>query len=305
VIAAEPASLQDILVLPGETEAWQDVRLSAEKSGSVEWIGPQEGAEVAKGELLAKIDVSSLKAGLDRAEAAYDLTDALYQRRKRLSERKIINLEALDHSKTDRAVAKGNLEQARVEFERGFVRSPIDGRVNRLFADEGEFINRGEPLVDLVNVDKIEVNLNVPELDVRFFRPGQEARIRVDAFPEKGWKGVVAFVAFKADPATRTFPVKVLADNPGQEIRPGMIVRVALVRRVIPDAMMAPLFALVDKGGERLLFVEEEGVARARTVKVGVINGDRIQILEGLEAGDRLIVKGQTEVEEGMKVQVP
>jgi len=171
--------------------------------------------------------------------------------------------------------------------------------------DEGEFINRGEPLVDLVNVDKIEVNLNVPELDVRFFCPGQDARVRVDAFPGKGWKGVVDFVSFKAHPATKTFPVKVLVDNPGQEIRPGMIARVALVRRVIPDAMMAPLFALVDKGGERLLFVEEDGVARARTVEMGVINGDRIQILEGLEPGDRLIVKGQTEVEEGMKVQVP
>jgi len=304
-MTAEPASIEDILVLPGETAAWQDVRLSAEQSGVVEWIGAQEGARVRKGDLLAKIDVASLKAGLDRAEAAYQLTDALSQRRKRLAARKIINQDALDHSRTDRSVARGDLEQARLEYEKGFVRAPVDGRINRLFVDKGEFINRGEPLLDLVNVDQVEVNLNVPEMDVRFFRPGQKAGVRVDAFPDLRKTGVVAFVAYRADPATKTFPVKVLVENPGHEIRPGMVARVSLVRRVIPDAMMAPLFALVDKGGERLLFVEQDGLARARTVELGVISGDRVQILKGLAPGDRLIVKGQTEVEEGMKVQVP
>jgi len=159
--------------------------------------------------------------------------------------------------------------------------------------------------MDLVNVDRIKINLNVPEMDVRFCRPGQEADVRVDAFPGKNLKGAVDFVAYKADPATKTFPVRVLVENPGHKIRPGMIARVSLTRRIIPDALVAPLFALVDKGGERLVFVEEDGVARARTVVPGVIKGDRIQIVEGLSPGDRLIVKGQTEVEEGTKVQVP
>jgi len=301
----QPDTLEDVLVLPGQTDASQDVLLSAEHSGIVEWIGPKEGDRVSQGELVARIDHAALKAALDRAQAAFSLADALYQRRSRLAERHIINQEALDHSETDRTLAKGNLEMAQVEYERAFVRSPIQGRVNRLFVDAGEFVNRGEPLVALVNVDKIEIRLNVPEMDVRFFRPGQEAVVRVDALPEGTWEGVVDFVAFKAHPATKTFEVKVLADNPGHKIRPGMIARVSLVRRVIPDAVMAPLFALVDKGGERMVFVEEDGLARARTVQMGVIQGDRIQILDGLAPGERLIVKGQNDVEEGMKVLVP
>ncbi|MBW1802210.1 MAG: efflux transporter periplasmic adaptor subunit, partial [Deltaproteobacteria bacterium] len=96
---------------------------------------------------------------------------------------------------------------------------------------------------------------------------------------------------------------RVLIKNPDHDIRPGMIVRVAFLRRVIPDALVAPLFAIVDKGGERLLFVEKDGVAHARTVSIGVIEGDRVQITKGLDPGDHLIVTGQTEVEEGMKVQ--
>jgi membrane fusion protein (multidrug efflux system) len=93
-------------------------------------------------------------------------------------------------------------------------------------------------------------------------------------------------------------------DNPFADIRPGMIARVTFVRRVITDALLAPLFALVDKGGERLLFIEKDGVAQSRAVSIGVIEGDRVQITSGLNPGDHLIVKGHTEVEDGIKVSV-
>lgn len=304
VVKVEPVPIKDILVLPGDTEAWQDVRVAADTDGRVEWIGPREGDTVHKGQMLAKIDVSALKAALDRAEAAFKLADELYQRRLRLFERNIINQEELDHSLTERTLAHSSLRQAQVEHERGFLRSPISGVVNHLFADEGEFLKRGNPMVDLVNVDKIKINVNVPELDVRYLRVGQKTTVRIDALPDRVLTGNVNFVAYKADPATKTFLVRNLVDNPNHEIRPGMIARVAFLRRAIPDALVAPLFALVDKGGERILFVEKDGVAHARTVSIGIIELDRVQITRGLNVGDHLIVTGQTEVEEGMKVQV-
>lgn len=304
VVTVEPTSIRDVLALPGETRPWQDVRLAADQGGQVEWLGPREGDEVRKGDLVAKIDVSALKAALENAEAAARLAEEVYQRRQRLFERKIITEEELDRSRAERDVARGNLRQARVHYEQGFVRAPIDGFVNYLFVDEGEFVGRGEPVADLVKVKKIEIEVNVPELDVRYLRVGQEAGVRVDAFPERRFLGRIDFVAYKADPATKTFRVKVLLDNPAGQIRPGMIARLVFIRRVIPEALVAPLFALVDKGGERLVFVEEDGRAHARTVSVGVINGDRVQITEGLSPGDRLIVRGQNQVEEGMRVQV-
>jgi len=304
VATVEPSPMKDILILPGETEAWQDVRVGADMGGRVEWIGPKEGDSVKAGELIAKIDVSTLKASLDKAEAALKLAEELYERRLRLYKREIINQEELDKVLTEWTLAKASFRQAQTEYDRGFVKAPISGLVNHLFVDEGEFIDRGKPLVDLVNVDKIKVNVNVPELDVRFLKTGQKTMIRVDAFPERETAGTVDFVAYKADPATKTFLVKVVMDNADRDIRPGMIARVAFLRRIIPDALSAPLFALVDKGGDRVVFVEKEGVVHARTVSIGVIEGDRIQITKGLEPGDRLIVTGQREVEEGMKVQV-
>jgi len=215
-----------------------------------------------------------------------------------------ITQEELDRSLTERILAKGNLRQVMVEYERGFIRSPINGIINHLFVDEGEFVDRGKPVVDLVNVDKIKINVNMPELDVRYLKVGQKTAVTIDAYSSLRLSGTVDFVAYKADPATKTFLVRVLIDNPRHKIRPGMIARVAFLRRVIPDALVVPLFALVDKRGERIIFVEKNGVVHARTVTLGIIEGDRIQITKGLKAGDHLIVKGQTEVEEGMKVQV-
>ena len=304
IVEIKPVPMQDIIYLPGTTEAWQDVQVAADTAGRIEWMGPREGDQVKKGDLLIKIDVSALKAAMDHAAAQYKLADDLYQRRKRLFERKIIAKEELDQSATQRTLAATDLEQIKVRYNHGFPRSPITGIVNHLYVDTGEFIDTGKPIADIVNIDRIKINVRVPELDIRFVLVGQKTPVRIDAFPERDLSGKVDFVAFKADPATKTFLVRTLIDNPLGDIRPGMIGRVAFVRRVLTDALVAPLFALVDKGGERLVYVEENGLAQSRTVSIGVIQGDLVQITSGLKSGDHLIVKGHTEVEDGMKVSV-
>src|SRR4030042_546028 len=178
VVRVEPAPMKDILVLPGETEAWQDVRVAADAAGRAEWVGAKEGQTVKEGDLIAKIDVAALKAALDRAEAALKLADDLYQRRFKLFERNIINQEELDKSQTERTLARANFRQMQIEYERGSLRAPLTGLVNQLFVDEGEFVDKGKPFVDLVNVDKIKINVNFPELDVRWLKVGQKTMVR-------------------------------------------------------------------------------------------------------------------------------
>ena len=300
----EPVAMRDVIFLPGETEAYEDVNVAANTAGRVEWVGPREGQRVNKGDLLIKIDVSALKASMDHARAAYKLADDLYQRRKRLFENKIIAREEMDQSETQRKLAQTDLEQIKVRYNHGFPKSPINGIINYSHLSVGEFAEVGKPIVDIVNIDKIKINVRVPELDVRFVKKGQQTPVKIDAFPDRTIVGTVDFVSFKADPATKTFLVRSIIDNPNHDIRPGMIGRVAFVRRNVADAVAAPLFSLVDKGGERIVFVEKDGVAESRTISIGVIEGDRVQITSGLKAGDHLIVKGHTEVEDGMKVVV-
>lgn len=304
VMEIKPQPIRDILILPGQTKPYLDVTLPTDQDGIVEWIGPREGDVVKEGDLVAKIDVSTLKAVLDNAEAAYRLADQSYKRRQALYDRKIISKEELDTARTERDVRLGSLRQAKVQYEHGLVRSPINGVVNYMHVEIGEFVARGGAVADLVNVEKIKIDVSVPELDVRFLKPKDMVMFNVDAIPNRDFGGVIDFVSMKADPATKTFLVRVLVDNADQVIRPGMIARVAFLRQVIPDALAVPLFALVDKGGERIVYVEKDGVVEARTVTLGVIEGDRIQVTRGLNPGDHLIITGQTEVQDGGTVRV-
>lgn len=304
VLTVEPEAIKDVLVLPGETKAYKDVLLSAEQGGRVEWVGPREGDRVEKGDLLVRVEVETLKTQYDNAYAAYQLADKQYERRTNLYQNRIIPREELDQSRTERSVKLGAARQAKIRYLKGFVRAPIAGVVNRLYVDPGEFVGEGAPVVELVNTDRVEVEVNMPELDVKYFQPRQQVMVTVDAWPDKKFMGEIDFVAFKADGVTKTFRVKVLMDNEAGMIRPGMMVRAYLLRRVLEDALSVPLFALLDKGGERVLYVEENGRAQSRLVQLGVIDGDRIQVLDGIQPGDHLIVTGQTEVEDGIKVVV-
>ncbi len=300
----EPTTIRDILVLPGQTEAIQDVALAAEHAGQVEWVGPAEGQPVTKGELIAKIDAAALEAELGRAKASLALAEDQARRRQLLFDGHVLSREELDESLTQRTLAKGTAREVQVNYEKGMVRSPIDGVVNTWHVDPGEYVAVGDPLAVLVNVSRVHIKVNVPELDVRYLAPGQPVFVTVDAYPGDTWTGSIEFVAFKADSATKTFLVKVLVDNADSRIRPGMIARAAFLRRAIEGAITAPLFSVVDKGGERVVFVEVDGKAQARTVSLGVLEQERVQLTDGVKLGENLIVSGQTEVEDGMRVQV-
>lgn len=297
-------TMRDVLVLPGQTEALHDVRLAAQRGGVVEWTGVTEGQRVRAGEPIARIDLSSLGAALERARANLRLAEDQSRRRSQLYAHGVLAKEELDQANNELIAARTRLREAEVDFSHGTVASTLGGVVNRVYVDPGEFVGEGDPVADIVDAATVRVNFDVPEGDVRFLAQGQKTVLHVDAYPEREWAGEIDFVAWKADPATRTFQVRVVVDNADGTIRPGMIARGAFLRRMIENAVTAPLFTVQDKGGERVVFVEQDGVAQARTVRLGIIEGDRVQVLDGLAAGDRLIVAGHVEVEDGTRVNV-
>jgi len=300
----EPVTLNDVMVLPGAAESYQDVLLASELDGQVQWAGIREGHQVKKGQLLAKIDVDANKAAMESAQAAYELARGQAERRQKLHQRKVVSQEDLDKALTQKTLSESDLRRAKIAYQKGFVHSPIAGRINKVYVDPGEYVRRGDPLAEVVDVARIRIKCNVPEMDVRYLKSGQQAMVFVDAYPDDKQLGSLSFVAYKADPVTKTFEVWVDVDNSGGKIRPGMIGRVAFLRREIDGAVTAPLTALVDKGGERNVFVEKDGKAESRKVELGVISLDRVQILQGLQIGDRLVVQGQKQLEEGMRVSL-
>ncbi|AGW14230.1 putative RND family efflux transporter MFP subunit [Megalodesulfovibrio gigas DSM 1382 = ATCC 19364] len=299
-----PRPFKDILILPGQTEALQDVRLAMDAEGRVDWVGVEKGDLVQKGQELLRLDADLVAAQLAKAKADLALKQDLATRRQSLFQQAVLSKEEHDQALTELAVAKATVTEAETALSRTVIRAPFTGRINNVTVDPGEYVVKGEPVIEMVNVSTIRVTVSVPEMDVRHLNVGQEVAVSIDAHGADRWDGVVDFVAWKADDATKTFEVRVVVDNKDGRIRPGMASRVAFVRRDIPDALTAPLFAVVDRGGERLLYVAQDGVARARQIVIGHIAQDRVQVLEGLAAGDWLIVTGHKDVEDGMPVTV-
>lgn len=301
-VTVAPTPLEDILTLPGETEPDEDVSVSSDSAGTVKWLGVEEGDHVDKGAVIARVDVASSGARLDQAKASRELAAEQLRRRRELLEKGVLAQEEFDQMAARLEETDASLREMQVGVNNGVIRAPMSGIVNKLYVDQGERVAVGGQVVDIVNPAVIRVTVNVPEMDIPFIKKGQKVAVTVDAIPDRKWEGSVEFISFKADPTSKTFETRVLTDNADGAIRAGMLARVSLERRTIADAVTAPLHAIINQGGERLLYVVENGTARARTVEIGVVETDRAQVTRGLEAGDRLIVSGQTMVEDGAKV---
>ena len=297
-----PVPLHDALTLPGETEPDEDVSVSSDSAGTVKWLGVMEGNRVEKGAVIARVDVASSGARLDQAKASRELVAEQLKRRRELLEKGVLAKEEFDQMAAKLEESDASLREMQVGVDNGVIRAPVSGIVNKLHVDQGERLAVGDPVVDIVDPSVIRVTINVPEMDIPFINKDQKVTVTVDAIPGRTWEGVVEFISFKADRTSKTFETRVLTNNPDGAIRAGMLARVSLKRRTIPEALTAPLYAIINQGGERLLYVSENGVARARTIEIGVIEGDRVQVTKGLKAGDQLIVSGHTMVEDGIRV---
>lgn len=297
--------LQETFTLPGTLEAWEDLTLAAEISGPVRWVGPREGDRIKAGEAILRIDPETLDANRSRDQAAYELSQRQYQRLEQLRRDNFVSEQEYEVARQAYQVAEAELRRSRLALEKSTLRAPIDGVLDRLLVDRGEYVSDGTPVAVVMQVDRLKVLVDIPEKDVAFLRPGQQVQVTpaaIDAGRQTAIGGEITHLSYKADPLTRTYQAKIVVDNRELLLRPGMIVRVGLNRRNLPQVIAVPLFAVVDRGGARFVFVEEDGQAVLRPVQIGAVLGERVVIQAGLAHGERLIVQGQHLLSDGVRV---
>jgi membrane fusion protein, multidrug efflux system len=169
--------------------------------------------------------------------------------------------------------------------------------------EAGEYVAPGTVAFEVADIDRVKVVVDVPERDVFVVRPGLQVSFEVDALKGRAFTGTVSYVAAAAHPMSNTFRTEVVADNAGQILKPGLIVRVLLTRRTIPQAMTIPIEALVPNKGQYVAYVADKGTAIRRVVQVGPIIGRRAVVETGLRPGENVIVEGQRLVSDGAAVQ--
>jgi len=160
-------------------------------------------------------------------------------------------------------------------------------------------------VAQVVDTDTVKVVVEIPERDIAFFAIGEKAEIFVDTKGQaRSLTGTITFISELADPRTRTTRTEITLDNKQRLLRSGQIVHVSLTRRILKDAILIPLLAVIPMEGSKAVYVVNSTQAKRREVGIGIIRDDQVEITSGLEPGDKLIIAGHRFVAPGQKVNI-
>ena len=313
-----PDVFQRVVTLSGSTEALREVDISAKLAGSVERFDHELGDALADGELILSLDlrpfraaVTQAEAGLLAARAAADKAAKEYERSRELKARDRISDAEMElaelaklQSESARLGAEAALTMAKLQLEDAEIRAPFAGRLAFKGVDAHEQIAPGMPVAAVADLSRIVVRGSVAEREAVRLAVDMPARVTVPSLDDETFAGRVRAVGVRANPATRSYDVEILVENPERRLLSGMAARAEIVVDRQPNAMLIPGTAVVEQYGEPVAFVVEDGVARRRGLSLGAASGDRVLVTQGLAAGDRLIVKGQWSVRDGLAVAV-
>ncbi len=318
VQALQPTNFQIAVDISGSTEAGQEVNISAEVGGTVTDFPHELGDTLAAGELILQVDarpyragVKQAKAGVLAAESAYLQTQRELERARQLMEKGRISdaeFEGVELRKLQAEsgfyAAQATLEQAQIRLEHAEIRAPFAGRLAYKGIDEGEQIAPGMPVTAVIDLSGIVIRSSVSERDAVRIREGMDVDVSIPALGEEHFRGRVRALGVRSNPMTRSFDIEIEVDNESERILSGMAARGAVVVDRRLGALTIPTSAVVDQYGEPVVFVVTENQAERRPIELGLRSGDRFVVKDGLEFGERLIVKGQWSVKNGTTVEI-
>jgi len=303
-VVAEP-ELADTFELPAVVEPNRVVRVAAEVSGRVEHIGPQKGDVVRAGDLLIQLNADLLIPQYDSAKAQLDFDQIQYKRTTNLVQENATTQRDLDTATAQLAASKARFDEIRARLERTRILAPIGGVLDELLVEEGEYVDPSVPVAQLVETDPAKVVVEMPERDTAFFAPGDKVEVLWETKGvEKHLAGQIRFISALADPQTRSTRMEILLENKERLLHSGQIVRARLTRRILKDAILVPLLAVIPMEDGMAVYVVNSTQAERREIQLGAIKGERVQVLSGLKPGDQLIVAGHRFVAPGQKVNV-
>jgi len=315
---AREYQLQGRLQLPGTVESSMTSRVASEIAGLVVEYPRRDGDRVAEGDLLARLNSRSLDLDLQSAEAQIRETQArmrqaesTLQRVKQLYERQVASRQQVDDAqfefdawlgKADNL--KAEIERIRYDMSRTTITAPFNGIVVGRHTEVGQWVKVGDPVVELLSLDEVEVTINVPEQYYSDIRPGTPARIEFSALPGQEIRGPISAILPKADPQARTFAVKVRIANRGYKIGVGMLAQTSLPVGRSYRAVIVPKDAVVSRGTQRFVVsVNPEGLAEYLPVETGEGIGAWIEVKGPLKSGQRVITRGNERLQPGQPVR--
>ncbi|AHG93008.1 efflux transporter, RND family, MFP subunit (plasmid) [Gemmatirosa kalamazoonensis] len=290
----------------GILEATRTIDIAFQIPGKVTAVVTDEGAEIREGALVAAVDSTDTKLSLERARISLQRNAEELVRLRALHASGSLAPNDLEKATAAEQTAVVNVAQAQKQLRDARLYSPISGVVARRAIDPGETAAPGVPVFTIAQLDPMELRVGIPEADVGSVRVGQRATVTVPALGGRELTGRVTLVGVTADPTTRTYTTKITLPNADRALRVGMVAEARIAGSTRVRALTIPGGAIVrDAEGATLAFVLDGASAtvHARRVEIGAPRGLSVEILSGLREGDLVVVGGQHDIRDGMKVR--
>ncbi len=293
----------------GTVKSTGDILVTSEVSGVVTRIAVREGARFKKGDLILKIDDSSLlqeleiaKASASTAKESYERSAALWKDSRIGSELGVLTAE------NQAKQAQANLDLIRIRLSKSNVTAPFDGVLERRFVEQGEMAAPGSPLVRLIRSDDLHVEAGVPARYAGQVKVGDPVVVRVDVDGGKTYQGRVTSVASSIDPGPRTFKVNISLPGSQAGLKVDLVANLRLeIGRRTNVVVVSQEFVQRDESGYKVFtVVNDNGTSRAKTtyVTMGADADNQVIIESGLSAGDVMITKGAVFAENNIKLNL-
>lgn len=304
---------------PGRIESAKRVELAFRVAGTLKELPVKEGDEVSVGAVIAKLDESDFRTTYDDRKAVFTRTKADYERAKELVKDGFISRVDYDKVESDYKSARATMRQAELDLSYTTLKAPFSGSIATRYVQNFEEVQARQPIIALRDLDLLDVKFNVPEsLVIRLSEEGVESEdpdvpvyAVFDAAPDKRYWLSYKEAATRADQATQTFEVTYTLPAPDElEVLPGMTttVNIDLTRYLDSDKVFnIPVASVVADPGlaPKVWVIDPDSMTvTAREIEVGIMTGNRIQVLSGLNGGERVVTAGAPFLVEGMKVRL-
>ncbi|MBU8847971.1 MAG: efflux RND transporter periplasmic adaptor subunit [Desulfobacterales bacterium] len=299
-----PAMVMEKISLPGVAKPWVSLEVVSEITGKVIIKKITEGRRVNIGDILAVIDKNDYQNSYNSALASHEMALSTEKRLKTLVKKDFVTQSQLDDAVARVKTSRAALENAKLALRRCTIRSPMRGIVDRVYIENGKFLNSGDPVAQILQIDKLKIEVGIPESDVAAVRKLKSFDMTIDALDKKTYTGEYHYLYKTADSMARLYNLEIKVDNRDGQILPDMFARVKIIKNQDPQGLAVPMYSLVTLNKNVGVYVESKGIVRFRPVNPGFLDGWKTQIPKGLEPGEKIVVVGHRIIEDGEQVNV-
>lgn len=294
----------EYIPLFGVAKAIISANLSSTEGGRIEKFHKEKGSYAAQSDVIIEIDNEVLKANLDAAKAQFERAEANFIRQEKIYRENVTSEIQYLNSKFERDAAKANYELIKARYEQTFIKAPFSGIVDYKFAEVGETVLPGAPIVSLVKMDQVKIEAGVPENYINVVKQGARVKVIFRDLDNREYESRIAYAGNTISTTNRTFPVEIILNNSDRKIKPELSAQVFIEKNKIDKAVQIPEEVVTKTDLGYVVFVENNGEAEMRKVNVISRTNNMAAISSGLNDGDKLIYVGFQNLVDGEKVKV-